>query len=388
MAANIKKGKRMVDRYILPEIVSEIFLNLPCKSLCKFRSISKQYHSYVNNPQFIEKHRRRNLKASHLLIWDDSVISSNLHLFNMHTDSYAYMKTIATYSYENALPSSYGMVCLHGGVNKKIALFNPSSEEIIPLPDLLEPFAYETKNKPGAPTPTTWKYNDLGFGFDPKSRRYKVVQTIIRDCAISGFHILTVSRKDSYWRTINMSSGYLVGRFRCEPICVDGALYWEIWNSFDGIHIPVLVFDLGTEEMRIIQSPAEWRFDKYGSGWHFALLKGRFCCYDMTPPVDTLLEINIWKLEECGFNRNNNAIWTPWYKLEIYRPVLEQSPLVPLYIYGDRRILFQDPISERFYCYDIEGKSLKTYPMVEKVEGVSDEFRFIVYSETISPSID
>lgn len=361
MAASGKKRKSESRRYVHPDLISEIFIYLPCKSIVRFKSVCKLFDSIARDEQFIEEHRKLNMKPSHYLNWDETD-KTKMHVFSLGGEGYSHVKTIETYKYKFALPSSYGLVCLHGFDSKCIALLDPVSAKLMPLPDLPSPFAFELKIETVAPKLIRWRTNNLGFGLDLKSQKYKVVQFVIHSMVVSECYVLTVNNiNDSSWRRIDVSDEFEVF-LPYQPIYADGVLYWEMVSLFDDIFIQVFVFDLSREKMKVIDSPTKLRYDAYSNGKHFTALEGKLACVEFTPPdinVDMSVTMTIWKL--------NGVEWKLCYKLQIHRssiPSSEQSMLHPLCIDGDGNIICEG-IGDLF-SYSIDNKTWQIYPPLTK----------------------
>jgi len=138
------RKKSSEKRFVPSEIISKIIFCLPLKSLVRFEHASKQWRWLIEDDGFVNRYYKNQLQtANHplyfLLLASSSCASSSsrkLHLHNIGEDSHAFMKSVSVPKcHETISASSHGWVRLHGVKNRSIAVRNPTSEEIIPLPD-------------------------------------------------------------------------------------------------------------------------------------------------------------------------------------------------------------------------------------------------------------
>ncbi|PIA45293.1 hypothetical protein AQUCO_01700674v1 [Aquilegia coerulea] len=200
--------------HIPDDILFDIIIRLPPKSLHRFKSVSKEWCSLIQDQTFQDFYydrRRQQANETH-----------TIRLFVRSGDHYGFyfidhagiaskigvgvMFCAATFS-DPLVPACNGLICFLGGENK-LRVWNPATKQIItlPKPDFIE----EDGRGPNI---------RLGFGFDNFSRKFKVVGC--HGC--SQFQVLTLG--DKKWRTVEGS------RIRTDfvldkVIHVNGVLYW------------------------------------------------------------------------------------------------------------------------------------------------------------------
>ncbi|CAL5361933.1 unnamed protein product [Camellia sinensis] len=166
--------------FLPDEIVVEILLRLPTKSLIKFRSVSKSWNSLITSPNFINTHLTHSLASNtYINSYDnlplvivrqyDSTFyneTENCKLFLDSEDSFDEYKALEypIKSYYNhsfwAIEYAKGLFCL--SKNDRFFLWNPSIRKSMAIP------------KPMIKTPARYHW----FGFDPRTNDYKVVRVV------------------------------------------------------------------------------------------------------------------------------------------------------------------------------------------------------------------
>lgn len=227
----------------LPEgVVSEILSWLPVKSLLQARTVCKFWKSIISNPNFSKLHV------------DHSAISKNtsiiLHNFSFYT--VLFHRILPHYPQKAIicrLPMPYdephihcsidGIICLSCPRIEAISLWNPSIKRCKWLPVPL--YGKDLSNQVDV---------SLGFGFDSRSRDYKVVRIL---CCEETSKILVelYSANANSWRGIQVR-GQLspLRRGGCE-VCVKDVLYWL---SKDGLSL--VSFDLRRQVFGLIPLPS------------------------------------------------------------------------------------------------------------------------------------
>ena len=289
--------------------------------------------------------------------------SGKLLLYNIGEDSHAFTKSVSVPScYEEISTSSSGLVCLHGVRNRRVAICNPVSEEIIPLPDFPEP--RRPFDHAGIDSFTT---NLVGFGFHAQTNKYKVVQLVHNPSkgAICNCYVLTVERRaESSWGAVDASLLDCVpSRLEIDgaALCANGALYWESYFPKGGDFAQILEFDLGNDSLKIILSPrvVDSSEEPYGYFKHLAELQGNLCFAEMISHSGSL-QVDISMLNRCD---DNVQCWSHLYTLdlELYvggSPLRSYEPFFPLCVRSDWILLMDD---EALYSYDFKEKSLVAY---------------------------
>lgn len=161
MAATESEGS---IRIIPPEIITDILLRLPAKSLGRFRCVSKNWLSQISDPKFIKTHFKT-LNQNHIIFSDwyslyshpfhhhekEALVTPTKFHLEMNFDSYFYCG------------SCNGLVLVYlrwRNDNYRPVLYNPITKEFLELPLFDDLVAIK---------------NMMGFGYDSVTDDYKVV---------------------------------------------------------------------------------------------------------------------------------------------------------------------------------------------------------------------
>ncbi|XVF78179.1 hypothetical protein PTKIN_Ptkin14bG0109000 [Pterospermum kingtungense] len=198
------------------ELILEILVKLPVKSLVKCRSVCKTWNNLITNPCFISTHLQTSLSKTpshgHLVLKDsqDHQDSFSLHFYNHNFDQYKQllfpMAVKAHLSSFLMVGSCNGLVCLcNYMVLSQSIIWNPSIQKFIKLPKtsiitcLIEEASYF-----------------LGFGFDSRTNDYKLLIVLFIEDVIENY---LFSLNENSWKTVSASFS-------------DDAMRRRIWSSF------------------------------------------------------------------------------------------------------------------------------------------------------------
>ncbi|XP_059442126.1 F-box/kelch-repeat protein At2g43270-like [Corylus avellana] len=220
-------------QYFLEEIVREILLKLPVKSLLRFNSVNKEWRSIIESPTFASDH------LAHINRSDNN---STGRLLALKVSDETYCPSKNTTAIITA--------CLAKQETEQACQYNVKSfDEYTDLMTLPQPCAYETGYV--HPHSTSW-----GFGFDSRTNDCKVVKI---DSQVQIFSLATGSWKSS--------------RVGAPPACsssnrgpqpfINGAIHWlasiRIGNDANQVikyqRQSILSFDISNEIFREIMLP-------------------------------------------------------------------------------------------------------------------------------------
>ncbi|KAJ7004328.1 F-box protein CPR30-like, partial [Populus alba x Populus x berolinensis] len=155
---------------ITKDMVMQILLKLPVKSILRFRCASKSWNSLITSPGFMKNHLDK-AKQLLLLRTENPVVSYSLHLDNDRVDMCSRL--------EFPIPNEAGLFDFIGCCNgvaclssqylqidssRRLVLWNPSIRKTLDLP-----------------APSSWAAIDktlLGLGYDAQSDDYKVARVV------------------------------------------------------------------------------------------------------------------------------------------------------------------------------------------------------------------
>lgn len=366
--------ERMKGTHIPFEIIIQIILRLPCKSLMRFRSVSKQWCSSIDDKCFVNKYNEKLRGTPNRPSYLVALYSSpkgrvkRLKFYDICDDgAYPHTKSfLVPKHYEKMLPSSCGLVCLHGLENRSVVVYNPMGGKATTLPDYPEPY-YALSQRYA-------RCNMLSFGFDPQSNKYKVVQLVRGSMAhkISGCYVLTVGHVESSWRRIEASI-YCKGScisLHDPAFCVDGVLYWEV-DAYNIDFLQIVAFDLNNEQFRIINVALPFpKADLTHTGSFsrgLMVMQEKLCSARVVTQSETgLLHMHISELKQYS---EGNTEWVHLYELELQpKSYMQLIPMYfPLCIRSDW-ILVMDYNQIKFgnydsalYSYNIKAKLQRNY---------------------------
>ncbi|XP_023640393.1 F-box/LRR-repeat protein At2g43260 [Capsella rubella] len=230
-------------------VLEELFLRLPLKSLGRFKSVSKEWKSILESKWFVERHlslaksRPNILLAYHCDCGVSTSILNGLQHF-LWSLEFVYLHCDAT------RPSmSYdGLVCFPKA--ELVDVVNPSTGQLrrFHCPSLLNPCPNSAKFHEESWTTYFPGYCAMGFGRDSVKGCYKVVR-IFRNPNYCD--ILDVNTGE--WRKLWKPSRYKVDVGR-KSTCVDGSIYWLRIHVSGSIYT-ILALDLHLEEFRAVPRP-------------------------------------------------------------------------------------------------------------------------------------
>ncbi|KAK8942934.1 putative F-box protein [Platanthera zijinensis] len=282
----VKKTERMagekIGLYIPVDIVSEILLNLPAKSLGKFRRVSKSWLSITSNTAFIRANAQRSRIIRHSLIIGSKMRPKRICLasaeatiskFSIRLREYHPLKPLPEYSY--AVASCDGLVCLYS--NTQSHVINPLTRQSIPLP---KDGVFLTCN--------------LGFYFHRSTSKYRLIRFMD---TMRESEVLVVG--ESSWRRI---PGNLPAFFHCPyPLDLNGNIYWLAHSRNETLSEDppdtVVIFDEEKEVYSVISLPP---FEKlHHLGGHLMDFNGELGLW----LVDKNNTIDVWIMKDVWTNR-------------------------------------------------------------------------------------
>ncbi|KAL8471515.1 hypothetical protein ACS0TY_028962 [Phlomoides rotata] len=212
------------------DVIHEILLRLPVKTLMRFKCVCKHWCSIIGSPIFVNQHFSHKSNHDCLLIRHYKP-NENHHTYSMYADELS-----SGYEEPDHLQLPDGVITLMGPLNgvfcvvsksRRLALFNPAMRQFRPIPshdlnDHLFTCDYVT-----------------GFGLDPFSGDYNVIST--RYFCDNGFlvnprHVSIYNSGSDSWRhieNVDLVNKMLNARDKCST-CLGGVHYWSTWTEDDG----------------------------------------------------------------------------------------------------------------------------------------------------------
>ncbi|XP_028753589.1 F-box protein CPR1-like [Neltuma alba] len=351
----------MLSADLPEEIVEEISMRLPVKSLLRCKSVAKSWYAQITNPSFITRQFE----------WSDSITKNRRHqlIFRLHNASLkpciSLISDLEPIDIEVPFPEKdveyifvygqcNGIFCLYGvyGGDKageaSLILWNPGTKEVKVLP--------ASQNQP-----RDMVYIIYGFGIDPITNDYKVVR--FGNLAFEGREqppVEVYNLSTGSWRTIDS----VVPAFRlCYPRCrayLNGFYHWLTEDNNDKA---ILFFDFGNEVFGKIQLPPEID-QSYES--NVAVVDEKLACaatYKMTN-----CRYEIWVMNEYG-------VESSWSKKFVIGPNPEFGSF--LGFWGDDEILVEN--EGHLVSYNIKNQKIQRL----EIHGVPKLFKVFDYLESL-----
>ncbi|XP_010485320.1 PREDICTED: F-box protein At5g65850 [Camelina sativa] len=219
------------------ELVFEILLRLPAKSLAACRCVSKLWCSVISRQDFAELFLARSVHRPQLLFTCEKdgklCFFSSPQLQNPDENSSA--GSLASFSSSSLVSRPInGLVCLERFVtetNETVRVIcSPSTGQCLNLPK-----------------PTAWSglLVTSFFVYEPIEKQFKVLLSY----PIDEHLVLTLGTGELSWRKIECSKPHYIPRL--SEICINGVLYYPATDSSSWKYV-IVCFDVSSEKFRFI----------------------------------------------------------------------------------------------------------------------------------------
>ncbi|XP_061344288.1 F-box/kelch-repeat protein At3g23880-like [Gastrolobium bilobum] len=282
------------------DVIEEILLRLPVKSLVRFKCVCKSWFSLISKPQFAKSHFDLAVAPTHRLLTDYKRNRSLVGSIEIDAGDSALLHLAVPYPpscsvYRNKfeiLGSCRGFILLGYHKNDNLMLWNPST---------------------GAQKPILRSHNYYseralyGFGYDASTDDYSIIMIFSGDRASwETYTIVFFSLKTNSWTRIgNIDFPYWVTpkRYR-SGVLLNGALHWLIFSKGQPISPVIIAFDLKERSLSEIPVPCKVFIPVFYDNCHLAVIGGclSLCCWpiysDSDSDSDSDAKIKIWMMEE------------------------------------------------------------------------------------------
>ncbi|KAF5447715.1 hypothetical protein F2P56_033245 [Juglans regia] len=297
------------------DILFDIFLRLPIKSLLRFRCVSPFWRNIIDDPCLAYVHRTRFAEESRVLLLDHPKHKPDV---TFREDHGGFLKASLSLVTQFATLKAYffegccnGLVCFTKSCDDSLVfLFNPLRHEVLAL----QPRPCSSTAQTSDPPLRKRKY---GLGFDCSKNTYKIVRVFENQrnstlCA----EVFTLGRSSSSssWRSaIGKGPDHcpLFGR----PIFACGALHWLSIATSEDDHNnnnlegnKIVSFDISKEEFGLISTPKSFL------SCHLLDLRGDLAIVDCSSDR----QIEIWVLKEYAGKIKK---WVKEYEIGLKAPI-------------------------------------------------------------------
>ncbi|CAH8310841.1 unnamed protein product [Eruca vesicaria subsp. sativa] len=342
------------------DIVNDLFLRLPAKTLVRFQALSKPCYHLINSPDFISSHLTRVLKTNdHLMI----LLRGALHLYSVDLDS---LDTVSDVDHPmkrggptEVFGSCNGLIGLSNSPTD-LAIFNPSTRQIHRIPpspvDLPE----------GS---STRGYVFYGLGYDSVNDDYKVVRMVQfkRDsddeigCSFP-YEVKVFSFKMNSWKRIEsvLPPVQLLFYFyyhllyrRGYGVLAGNSLHWVLPRRPGLIAFNIIVrFDLALEVFDIVRFPEAIANGDVDIQMDIGVLDGCLCLmcnYDQK-------YVDVWMMKEY----NVRGSWCKAFTVQKPKSVKMFAFMRPLVYSKDRGKVLLEINNTKLVWFDLETRKLTT----------------------------
>ncbi|KAM7462974.1 hypothetical protein LguiA_031095 [Lonicera macranthoides] len=233
-------------------LVRDILLHLPLKSLLRFKFACKSWRSLISDPQFGLDHLNLNSSKSNILRYGFIAQTSDLSCNSLSFYTYDVESGSAPVESEYPFKGSYlnaqilgscNGLLLIGNCSNNLFLWNPSTKE---YKKILSPFFADHA------------YALWALGYDSSTDDYKVVQIVTLLSEINCTCAISFSFKRNSWRGVEFCNKAFNNRV---GILVNESPHWivdkEVLNVYTNEPIRAIsCFDMKTEEFREVPSPS------------------------------------------------------------------------------------------------------------------------------------
>ncbi|MCD7456589.1 hypothetical protein HAX54_032308 [Datura stramonium] len=316
-----KFSQELLQFSCLPdEIIIEILLRLPVKSLLKLRCVSKSWLSLLSSPHFVKTQIKFSVKecknVNLRLVVVASVVSGlvgrmcSVYSVVCENSSVNVAKIDCPlkppFGSAKFLGSCNGLICLTA-MSSKLMLWNPSTGKYKEFEDSFVQSAVNC-------------YIRYGFGYNAANDDYKVVKifSFPRDEGKYENRVKIYSLRANSWK---MSQGFDGGYINAQPgMFLNETLHWEVSRcSGSGASSEIMTLDLATERYGVMALP------NCGNGnvsWKLSVLGGSLvaCCNYYPDRTD------MWVMKEYGAVKS----WTKLVSLS--SPFGRMGYISPLFV--------------------------------------------------------
>ncbi|XVF62744.1 hypothetical protein PTKIN_Ptkin09bG0032800 [Pterospermum kingtungense] len=361
----------MAKPYLPQDMVEEILLRLPVKSLLRFTLVSKPWGCLISSSLFSKLHLQ-------LAKEDPRIRTQNLLILGLDRDLKLPEDCGTLLSEEAALVSldfparePHQHVEILGSCNGLVALISVMNLSVTKNLFIWNPSTRDYKKLPEHRLPSVYSLHRYfyGLGYDSTSDDYKL---LFGREASPNFPIINSAifslRKNS-WRTIeNPPSHHNYGHTQ-PGVFVNGALHWPIREKKPLARREISAFDLNREKFHVLSVPHDC-IDLAVLG----VVKDKLC---IIFPDSSLSATEFWVMEDYG----NEGSWTELLRIKTNLFGSRYRFLEVFYIF-ESHVLYKDKyVSNQLKRYDVQEENIKEF----RVAGGYDfpGYRAMAYKESL-----
>ncbi|XP_028768322.1 F-box/kelch-repeat protein At3g23880-like [Neltuma alba] len=233
--------------YLPQEIITDILLRLPVKSLMRFQCVCKEWKKLFKTPTFIAEHLHHSPKHNSLL-FDCTIYGSSLSLLNHKMQVLEFQKppfidtpTMGSY---RIICSCNGLLCVELIKSETLFLWNPGIREVRQVPKALKLLEN--------------KYCCVGFGFTSIVNDYKIVKLFISwyDDLVHRAEVYSLSTGS--WKEVDVGNLEGVIDITGSGFTCKGSIFWfglkEDGEKGSDRNL-IVSFDIAMDDFTLIRMP-------------------------------------------------------------------------------------------------------------------------------------
>ncbi|KNA04838.1 hypothetical protein SOVF_195960 [Spinacia oleracea] len=284
------------------DVITDILLRLPAKSLLRFKSVCKLWYHIIEGTDFIKHHFQQ---------------SNNLHL--VYRSPVLYMSDFD--SFDNTIELDYPFKNLSGGVYVAgschgLLCFAMFSDPFTVF--LYNPTTQKHKTLPFLPRRPIFGRGNLGFGYDHVSEDYKCVWIFqvksVDEMGSFNSQVMVYSLRADSWRRGAQDVPYYFDCHSGNNVDFDGILHWSIDDN--RVPLPIVTFNLSDESFSSVPLP-NFQTEMF-TGAHTGVLDDCLCVM-----LNYFEHYDVWIMKEYG----RPASWTKLFRFPKQEMMEECSPL-------------------------------------------------------------
>ncbi|XP_059301380.1 F-box protein At3g07870-like [Lycium ferocissimum] len=347
--------------YFPPDLLIEILLKLPVKSLIRFLIISKSWYSLITDTSFISTHLNQKIKntQSTLLVrhYNNSHNKEHYSLFqdikntpfSLNFSTELNFPLNCQLGYFRIVGTCNGVVCLCDdlfGELKSLVLWNPSIQKITTLPlPLINPQSPHMFVLGFGGTTTTTTNNNVD------DVEYKLVRLVYHKKNDDGFarynippEVEIFSINTMVWRrVIGVEVKHFLVEFMWSQVFLNGAVHWiayDVDSANGGVRSLVMSFSVGDEVFKAIMLP-EGLVSEIATNLSVMVFEGLLCVVKYQREIDGG-SCEVWVMKNYGVLES----WSRLYRINL---VEDMEKVVGFRSNGE--VLFSTKGNE-MVCYD------------------------------------
>ncbi|KAJ4784820.1 F-box and associated interaction domains-containing protein [Rhynchospora pubera] len=327
---DVSVKKETSTQYIPAEVMVNILKRLPGKSLVRFMTVCKSWHSLRLNYFFHNLHLDHSLKNPNILIFDRNIVYLVSNFDNQLVIEKQFSAEVQRQEASYTSNTCRGLMILYGP--KWGYVLNPCTRKVEDLPK-------------ATPVGRDHNHPSIGLGFSTETLELKAVR-IYEGGKGRSCEVCTLG--EGTWRPIEKGVPFSVAE--CLPAYVNGGLYWIVKEKYNCI----LRFDVTKEEFTVVSFPPSLTKSLGGkSQLSLSVLRGRICLvhwslssqieFGDNDPCNPVIYLYVLD-DSYGFTwKCEHEIW----------PDMPYSESISIVISNDKVLLFR-PNWEIWYSYDLQ----------------------------------